>query len=238
MSALIRTEMYVSSAGAEEPLGEKYDRYGTGFAYKGKLVTAKSVVMPHLFDAELRGVEKLLKAEGRKVVPKYTVWAYVPSKKAYLPLYTTKAGKVSVGKTSPDVMQSQTVKKKIEFNFNTQVVEVQLHDPQRGNLAVLAIKGTAPNGLDGGTGATDPTIAIGMSPEGKGDAVIPLPSEVKGDVQSAGAFKQLNMSSQAPPSLAGSPVLNLNRQAIGIVVATKQSSLIYAPIAELDKLVR
>lgn len=232
---LVEASLYVVADGNEIELDQR--RYGTAFLYKnGHIVTAKQTLLPHLFEAELRGQTELLKKQGREIKAKYRVWVYNVRSQEFQVLFSTEKGNLDVGFMAPDKMLDEKQKASIEFNYQMTEVEVDLHDPKLNNLGSLVLKADKlPDGLAAAGSAgemSQQVVAVGAIL----DKTTATSASAQGNIaRRQGDLVELPTNFEAPRSLVGSPVLNLETKVLGVVVYVGKASVLYQPLADVDK---
>lgn len=235
---LIETQLYIFSQDAPDVAVAKLGapHYGTGFLFEGgHLVTAKANIYPHLFDAELAGYVKKLAEEKRGVKPQFSLWFYRPSEQKFVKAFSSEGGSVQPGIVQPNVMLGEATKAEIEFGGSKIEVEVTLHDPRQSQLGTLQIAGSLPDvNLSPATGAVelqDEVVGVGSIMDG-GASFMPFKGEV-----SRVSEGLIEFATPAPPeTFVGAPVMNTDKQVIGVVVSAGKSRVVVQGVAELQSM--
>lgn len=237
--ALIETKLYVVVEDVEQafPIAPTL---GTGFLYEGgHLVTAKQTLKPELFDPVVAGIYKLTKQNpDYSVKAKHRVWVYIPSKQQFQEIFSSEKGNLDYGFAAPDKMLESKQKVKVPFSETIFDVEVQVHDPKLNNIASLKLSGPVPSGLPGADSEPDlqdVVVAVGTVREKDTLSVSPVRTNLARRVE---GLYELPTTFEAPVSIVGSPVLNLEGELIGMLVWVGKAKVFCQPVTDIDALLK
>ncbi|MFC1705422.1 FHA domain-containing protein [Planctomycetota bacterium] len=246
--ALIETELFVKSeeTGAESSLGVA-PRYGSGFLYgQGFVVTSKRTLFPQLFEPELRAEEQMLAEQGRKLTAKYAIWVYHGKSARFVKAFSSQKGTVELGPAAANVLNEEESKITVDIGGMPEEVGVKLHDALRGNVATLKLvlaSDKMPKALEAAEkqpSGRELLASAGAIMETTGEpGTVDLSGSMSRAFEDGGEqFGEITTAFEAPASLVGSAVMNLDKQVIGILVQVGKAHVKYAPISTVDAILQ
>lgn len=190
------------------------ENVGTGFlaSPKGRVVTAKEVVFPELFDPKAAALQAKLEERGMSFYREIEVWTLSGSEYqlAYGP------DKVSIARKFDDVLGP---KQKVTIAFDNSDVEVTVRTHVRGDADVVALA------LEGADGL--PHLELGDKPVQEGLPLVALGTH-KGEEGKLGLFmfegkvssgeKVLSLAVPSFNSWLGGPLLDADGKVVGILI--------------------
>jgi pSer/pThr/pTyr-binding forkhead associated (FHA) protein len=201
---------------------------GTGFfaSSDGKVITAKEVVYPEMFDPEALALRSKLEEKGMQFFREVEVLTSVAG--VYTTTYTS--DKVSIARKFDDAWEA---KQKVTIPFDNTNIEVTVRPHKRGDTDVVVLQ------IDGVTDAK--ALELDEGPVPKGTPLVVLGTQ-KNEKKQTSLFmfegkakdgdKVLIMEVPSFGSWIGGPCLNANGKVIGVLITPtiKESQAVHASV--------